>query len=194
MMKKHADIIRPFLFSVRLLLWFCAVITMALTAWVVDHLKGYRAIFPLVIVSIRIFLVTWMKLTLLAQAVLTTAFYIPSIFTAGMRRNRGYMIPLDIVFYALYIRPFSLIPPTIVDKVTTLLEYMKLIIPKTIDGYQHSFLLPKLMTWVMEPGVLTTIGTEVRVAGGGMPSKHLLSYLCELSPPPAPRPRRAFPF
>jgi phosphate starvation-inducible membrane PsiE len=93
MMKKHADTIRPFLFSVRLLLWFCAVITLALTAWVVDHLKGYRAVFPLVI------------------AVLTTAFYIPSLFTAGMRRNRGYMIPLDIVFYALYFRPFSLITP-----------------------------------------------------------------------------------
>jgi len=61
---------------------------------------------------------------------------------------------------------------------------MKLIIPKTIDGYQHSFLLPKLMTWVKAPDVLTTVGTEVPVAGGGMPSKHLLFYLCELSPPP----------
>jgi len=110
-MMKHTDIIQPFLFSVRLLLWLSAVITLALTAWVVDHLKGYRAIFTLVIVSIRIFLVTWMELTLLAQAVLTTAFYIPSLFTACMRRNRGYMIPLDIVFYALYIRPFSLITP-----------------------------------------------------------------------------------
>jgi hypothetical protein len=53
---------------------------------------------------------------------------------------------------------------------------MKLIILKTIDGYQHSFLLPKLMTSVMAPGVLTTVGTEVPVAGEGMPSKHLLSY------------------
>jgi hypothetical protein len=52
-MSDHTDIIRPFLFSVRLLLWLSAVITLALTAWVVDHLKGYRAIFGLVIVSIR---------------------------------------------------------------------------------------------------------------------------------------------
>jgi hypothetical protein len=94
MMKKHADTIRPFLFSVRLLLWFCAVITLALTAWVVDHLKGYRAVFPLVI------------------AVLTTAFYIPSLFTAGMRRNRGYMIPLDIVFYALWLSAFIFVAQT----------------------------------------------------------------------------------
>lgn len=52
-MSDHTDIIRPFLFAVRLLLWLSAVITLALTAWVVDHLKGYRAIFGLVIVSIR---------------------------------------------------------------------------------------------------------------------------------------------
>lgn len=51
-MTEHADIIRPFLFSVRLLLWICAVITLGLSAWVVDHLKGYRAVFTLVIVSI----------------------------------------------------------------------------------------------------------------------------------------------
>jgi hypothetical protein len=63
---------------------------------------------------------------------------------------------------------------------------MKLIILKTIDGYQHSFLLPKLMTSVMAPGVLTTVGTEVPVAGEGMPSKHLLSYPCELSPQTPP--------
>lgn len=51
-MTEHADIIRPFLFAVRLLLWICAVITLGLSAWVVDHLKGYRAVFTLVIVSI----------------------------------------------------------------------------------------------------------------------------------------------
>jgi putative effector of murein hydrolase LrgA (UPF0299 family) len=50
-MMGHAEVIRPFLFSVRLLLWISAVITLGLTAWVVDHLKGYRAIFTLVIVS-----------------------------------------------------------------------------------------------------------------------------------------------
>lgn len=49
---KRGDIIRPSLFAVRLLLWISAVITMGLTAWVADHLKGYRAIFTLVIVSI----------------------------------------------------------------------------------------------------------------------------------------------
>jgi hypothetical protein len=32
-----------------------------------------------------------------------------------MRRNRGYMIPLDIAFYALYITPFLPYKPTIVD-------------------------------------------------------------------------------
>lgn len=37
------------------------------------------------------------------QAVLATAFYIPSFFTSLMRHNRGYMLPLDIIFYALYV-------------------------------------------------------------------------------------------
>lgn len=54
-MKDHADYIRPFLFAVRLLLWISAVITLGLTAWVVAHLKGYRAIFTLVIVSTSTF-------------------------------------------------------------------------------------------------------------------------------------------
>ncbi|KAJ5382066.1 uncharacterized protein N7496_004494 [Penicillium cataractarum] len=93
-MMQHAKVIRPFLFSVRLLLWISAVITLGLTAWVVDHLKGYRAIFTLVI------------------AVLTTAFYIPSLFTACMRCNRGYMIPLDIVFYALWLSAFIFVAQT----------------------------------------------------------------------------------
>jgi len=93
-MTKHADIIRPFLFSVRLLLWISAVITLGLAAWVVDHLKGYRAIFTLVI------------------AVLTTAFYIPSLFTACMHRNRGYMLPLDIAFYALWLSAFIFVAQT----------------------------------------------------------------------------------
>lgn len=51
-MSDHGDVIRPFLFAVRLMLWLSAVITMSLTAWVVDHVKGYRAVFTLVIVSI----------------------------------------------------------------------------------------------------------------------------------------------
>ncbi|KAJ5884084.1 uncharacterized protein N7473_010970 [Penicillium subrubescens] len=93
-MTKHGDTIRPFLFSVRLLLWICAVVTLGLSAWVVDHLKGYRAIFTLVI------------------AVLTTAFYIPSLFTSCMHRNRGYMIPLDIVFYALWLSAFIFVAQT----------------------------------------------------------------------------------
>ncbi|CEO59696.1 hypothetical protein PMG11_04363 [Penicillium brasilianum] len=93
-MMEHGEVIRPFLFSVRLLLWISAVITLGLTAWVVDHVKGYRAIFTLVI------------------AVLTTAFYIPSLFTACMRRNRGYMIPLDIVFYALWLSAFIFVAQT----------------------------------------------------------------------------------
>jgi hypothetical protein len=35
------------------------------------------------------------------QAVLTVVFYIPALFTAWMKRNRGYMLPMDIIFYAL---------------------------------------------------------------------------------------------
>ncbi|KAJ5172044.1 hypothetical protein N7492_004637 [Penicillium capsulatum] len=93
-MANRADIIRPLLFGVRLLLWISAVITLALTAWVVNHLKGYRAIFTLVI------------------AVLATAFYIPSLFTSLMDRNRGYMIPLDIVFYALWLSAFIFVAQT----------------------------------------------------------------------------------
>ncbi|KAJ5439545.1 uncharacterized protein N7458_010543 [Penicillium daleae] len=93
-MSDHAEILRPFLFSIRLLLWLCAVITMALTAWVVSHVKGYRAVFTLVI------------------AVLTTAFYIPSLFTSCMHRNRGYMLPLDIVFYALWLTAFIFVAQT----------------------------------------------------------------------------------
>lgn len=54
-MGNRANIIRPLLFGVRLLLWLSAVITLALTAWVVAHLKGYRAIFTLVVVSLRSF-------------------------------------------------------------------------------------------------------------------------------------------
>lgn len=50
-MARHSDIIRPFLFADRLALWISAVITLGLSAWVVDHLKGYRAVFTLVIVS-----------------------------------------------------------------------------------------------------------------------------------------------
>ncbi|KAJ5241541.1 uncharacterized protein N7469_003132 [Penicillium citrinum] len=93
-MKDHADYIRPFLFAVRLLLWISAVITLGLTAWVVAHLKGYRAIFTLVI------------------AVLTTVFYIPALFTACMHRNRGYMLPLDIIFYALWLSAFIFVAQT----------------------------------------------------------------------------------
>lgn len=49
-MRNHTDVVRGFLFAVRLLLWLSAVITLGLTAWVVDHLEGYRAVFTLVIV------------------------------------------------------------------------------------------------------------------------------------------------
>ncbi|KAF3403554.1 hypothetical protein F1880_009464 [Penicillium rolfsii] len=93
-MTEHGEIIRPFLFAVRLLLWISAVITLGLSAWVVDHIKGYRAVFTLVI------------------AVLATVFYIPSLFTACMHRNRGYMIPLDIVFYALWLSAFIFVAQT----------------------------------------------------------------------------------
>ncbi|KAF7715349.1 Uncharacterized protein PECH_001413 [Penicillium ucsense] len=93
-MAAHSKIIRPILFAVRLLLWISAVITLGLGAWIVDHVKGYRAVFPLVI------------------AVLTTVFYIPSLFTACMKTNKGYMLPLDIVFYALWLSAFIFIAQT----------------------------------------------------------------------------------
>lgn len=94
-MSAHAEVIRPILFVVRLLLWISAVITLALAAWIVDHnVTGYRAVFPLVI------------------AVLTTVFYIPSLFTACMKNNKGYMIPLDVIFYALWLSAFIFIAQT----------------------------------------------------------------------------------
>lgn len=51
-MGKETEIIRPFLFAVRLALLICAVIVLGLTAWSAERLKGYRVIFTLVIVSI----------------------------------------------------------------------------------------------------------------------------------------------
>ncbi|EPS28488.1 hypothetical protein PDE_03434 [Penicillium oxalicum 114-2] len=94
-MSAHAEVIRPILFVVRLLLWISAVITLALAAWIVDHnVTGYRAVFPLVI------------------AVLTTVFYIPSLFTACMKNNKGYMLPLDVIFYALWLSAFIFIAQT----------------------------------------------------------------------------------
>ncbi|CEJ61575.1 hypothetical protein PMG11_10105 [Penicillium brasilianum] len=93
-MTEASEIIRPFLFAVRLALWISAVIVMGLTAWSVTHLKGYRVIFTLVI------------------AVLSVVFYIPSLFTACMHRNRGYMLPLDIVFYALWLSAFIFVAQT----------------------------------------------------------------------------------
>lgn len=44
-----------------------------------------------------------------------------------MHRNRGYMLPLDIVFYALYVRFTSLFPPG-GDKLLPLLKELKLIL------------------------------------------------------------------
>ncbi|KAH8705869.1 hypothetical protein BGW36DRAFT_18992 [Talaromyces proteolyticus] len=93
-MSDATDIIRPILFVIRLALWISAVIVMGLAAWVVTHVKGYRAVFTLVI------------------AVLTTAFYIPSFFTSCMSRNRGYMLPLDIIFYALWLSAFIFVAQT----------------------------------------------------------------------------------
>ncbi|KAI9926513.1 hypothetical protein MW887_004281 [Aspergillus wentii] len=65
-----------------------AVIVLGLTAWAVVHLDGYRVVYTLVI------------------AVLTTAFYIPSLFLAFMKSNRGYMYPVDVVFSYLWIAAF----------------------------------------------------------------------------------------
>ncbi|KAJ5750708.1 hypothetical protein N7533_007736 [Penicillium manginii] len=93
-MRNRTDVVRPFLFAVRLLLWISAVITLGLTAWVVPHQKGYRVIFTLVI------------------AVLAMVFYVPSLFTACMHRNRGYMLPLDIIFYSLWLSAFIFVAQT----------------------------------------------------------------------------------
>jgi len=93
-MSDTAEIIRPILFVIRLFLWISAVIVMGLTAWAVNHLKGYRTVYTLVI------------------AVLATAFYIPSFFTSLMRHNRGYMLPLDIIFYALWLAAFIFVAQT----------------------------------------------------------------------------------
>lgn len=93
-MSDAIEVIRPILFVIRLFLWISAVIVMGLAAWAVTHLKGYRTIYTLVV------------------AVLATAFYIPSLFTSCMHRNRGYMLPLDIIFYALWLAAFIFVAQT----------------------------------------------------------------------------------
>ncbi|GIJ86583.1 hypothetical protein Asppvi_005473 [Aspergillus pseudoviridinutans] len=82
------DSLRPFLFVARLFAWVSAVIVMGVTAWAVTKVDGYRVVYPLVI------------------AALTTAFYIPAMIVSTMRRNRGYMLPLDIVFSYLWLAAF----------------------------------------------------------------------------------------
>ncbi|GFF25234.1 hypothetical protein IFM46972_01333 [Aspergillus udagawae] len=82
------DALRPFLFVARLFAWISAVIVMGVTAWAVTKVDGYRVVYPLVI------------------AVLTTAFYIPAMVVSTMKRNRGYMLPLDIVFSYLWLAAF----------------------------------------------------------------------------------------
>lgn len=42
----------------------------------------------------------------LVIAVLTTAFFIPAMIVSAMKRNRGYMLPLDIVFSYLWLAAF----------------------------------------------------------------------------------------
>ncbi|EDP53610.1 integral membrane protein [Aspergillus fumigatus A1163] len=82
------DTLRPFLLVARLFAWISAVIVMGITAWAVTKRDGYRVIYPLVI------------------AVLTTAFFIPAMIVSAMKRNRGYMLPLDIVFSYLWLAAF----------------------------------------------------------------------------------------
>lgn len=52
------------------------------------HFKGYRVIYTLVI------------------AVLTVAFYIPALFLVWVKRNRGYLLPLDMIFSFLWLVAF----------------------------------------------------------------------------------------
>lgn len=132
-MSDATEIIQPILFVIRLFLWISAVIVMGLTAWAVTHVKGYRTIYTLVIVCIAVSSFTHLLLTTPIQAVLATAFYIPSFFTACMRRNRGYMLPIDIVFYALYVKtylPFYLR----VGLMSMWDEYLKLMLERRLDG------------------------------------------------------------
>lgn len=128
-MSDATEIIRPILFAIRLFLWMSAVIVMGLTAWAVTHLKGYRTIYTLVIVCIAVQF-THLLLTTPMQAVLATAFYIPAFFTSCMRRNLGYMLPLDIIFYGLYVKP------TIFPRVglMSMSEYLKLMLERRLDG------------------------------------------------------------
>ncbi|OJJ35962.1 hypothetical protein ASPWEDRAFT_533050 [Aspergillus wentii DTO 134E9] len=76
------------LFFARLFQWISAVIVLGLTAWATVHLDGYRVVYTLVI------------------AALTTAFYIPAFFLSFMKSNRGYMLPMDVVFSYLWLAAF----------------------------------------------------------------------------------------
>jgi len=93
-MSDDGEVIRPILFVIRLMQWMAAVVVMGLTAWAVVHLDGYRVVFTLVI------------------SVLTVVFYIPALFLACMKRNRGYMLPVDIIFYALWLAAFIFLAQT----------------------------------------------------------------------------------
>jgi hypothetical protein len=102
-MSDTGEIIRPILFVIRLFQWMAAVVVMGISAWSVVHLKDYRVIYTLVIVRLRCLSLLLRNLFLAdsSQATLTVAFYIPALFLACMKRNRGYMLPVDIIFYAL---------------------------------------------------------------------------------------------
>jgi len=63
-----------------------------------------------------------------------------------MHRNRGYMLPLDIIFYALYVRPFALQLPQLLAISKYFIRLREADALGYIDGYQHSFSLPKRMT------------------------------------------------
>lgn len=54
-MRDTPEVLRVCLLATRVALWVSSVIVMGLTAWAVTHLKGYRTVFTLVIVSICLF-------------------------------------------------------------------------------------------------------------------------------------------
>ncbi|KAH1696102.1 hypothetical protein KXX25_000703 [Aspergillus fumigatus] len=83
------DTLRPFLLVARLFAWISAVIVMGITAWAVTKRDGYRVIYPLVIVGRS-----------------NNRVFIPAMIVSAMKRNRGYMLPLDIVFSYLWLAAF----------------------------------------------------------------------------------------
>lgn len=99
-----------------------------------------------------------------------------------MNRNRGYMLPLDIIFYALYVRPAVIFLDHSQSQSISYCSFR----PREanaplnyIDGYQHSSSLLRQMTSPTALVVLTSDGTSVRLAQEGIPLKRSVSCHCK---------------